>query len=143
MRLLVAVPGIKHSKAAIRIGRHFERHSQTPNSFSNLTFAQGGIAKNDACAPWRFYIERIYGVQPHTGHLGFAGHVRNPSTVFPLQPNKNMEPSIRTANFGAFGELLANGANQCTPSSGIRGVGPAEVTIEVALANEIRDSKLL
>jgi len=120
-----------------------ERHCQTPDSLSNFTFAQGRIPENDACTPWRFYIERIYGVQTHASYLGFAGHIRDHSAAFPLQPNKNMESGIRPANFGPFGELLANGANQCIPSSSIRGVGPAQVTIKVALADEIRESKLL
>ena len=54
-----------------------------------------------------------------------------------------MESGIRTANFGPFAELLANGGNQCIPSRGIRGVGPAEMTIEMAFADEIRESELL
>jgi hypothetical protein len=54
-----------------------------------------------------------------------------------------MESGIRTANFGSFAELLANDANQCIPSRGVRGVGPAEVTIEMAFADEIRESELL
>jgi hypothetical protein len=54
-----------------------------------------------------------------------------------------MEPGVGAADFSSPTELLANGANERIPSRGVRGVGPAEVTIEVAFVNEIRKSELL
>jgi hypothetical protein len=101
----------RHRKTKAVFGRLCERLSQPPNALSNLTFAQGCIPENNARAPWRFYIEWIYGVQSHTGLFGFADHILDHSATPPFQPDKKMEPGIRTANLCTFGELLVYGGH--------------------------------
>jgi hypothetical protein len=54
-----------------------ERNGETPNTFSNLAFAQGCVPENDTCAPRRFCIERICGIQPHACPQSLIGYVRD------------------------------------------------------------------
>jgi hypothetical protein len=121
----------------------FERHSQAPDSLSNLAFMQGSVAENDAGAPGRFQIEGIHRVQTDAGPLGFAMHIGDPSAASSLQPDKYMEAGICAANFGPFAELSGNRLYQYIPSRRIRGVCAAQVTIEVALIEEVCECKLL
>jgi len=89
----------------------FERSSQAANSPPNLRLRQWCVPEDDAGALWRLYLERLYTVQPHTGFLCFAMHVRDHPTATSFQPNKKMESGIRTANLRSIAKFLANGGH--------------------------------
>ena len=71
-----------------------------------------------------------------------AVHVRDPSAMPPLDPDKKMKPGTRPANFGSSAKLLGDSGHNRISPCGIRGVRAAKVTIKVVHSDEVCENQL-